>query len=242
MTSRTLISVWWALCVLVSGVSRAATTVPNVLPSYDHQTWRTENGLPQNSVHSIVQTSDGYLWLATEAGLARFDGVKFVVFDSENTPQLRSNNLRFLLKGSDRSLWIATADGLTRLQQNVFSSYTTAQGLPSNDVLSLALDRDGTLLVTTSEGSVRFENGRFLRTSRSAAALPPEAKQMDVQTTLTDRLGRVWLGASNGLAVLQNGHIKNIPLGGTFEADASTLLPKTEQEPFGSGRITAQFG
>ena len=96
--------------------------MPDALLSYEHQTWRTENGLPQNSVHSIVQTSDGYLWLATEGGLARFDGIKFVVFDSENTPQLRNNNLRSLLEGSDRSLWIATADGLTRLQQNVFSS------------------------------------------------------------------------------------------------------------------------
>src|SRR4051794_26462544 len=224
MTSRTLLCAWWALCVLVSGGSRVGASVPDVSRSYEHQTWRAENGLPQNSVHSIVQTSDGYLWLATEGGLARFDGIKFVVFGSENTPQLRSNTLRSLLEGPDQALWIATADGLARLHRGAFSSFTTAEGLPSNDVLSLALDRDHALLVTTSEGSARYEGGRFLRTTRSAPTLPPEAKQMDVQTTLTDHLGRVWIGTSNGLVVLQNGLARNVALGSSLRGRRISTL------------------
>src|ERR1044071_7458427 len=126
MARRTLLCIFWTLFVFLSGNSRAAASAPDALMRYEHQTWRADNGLPQNSVHSIVQTSDGYLWLATEGGLARFDGLKFVIFDTENTPQLKSNNVRSLLEGSDRSLWIATAEGLTRLQHNIFSSFTTA--------------------------------------------------------------------------------------------------------------------
>src|SRR6185295_4369246 len=59
------------------------------LSRYGHDVWLTENGLPQNTVHSIAQTSDGYIWIGTEAGLARFDGVTFTIFDKQNTPQMK---------------------------------------------------------------------------------------------------------------------------------------------------------
>ena len=55
---------------------------PNVLPTqYKLDVWNDENGLPQNSVHAILQTGDGYLWLGTEEGIARFDGIKFTYFN-----------------------------------------------------------------------------------------------------------------------------------------------------------------
>jgi hypothetical protein len=49
--------------------------------------WTTEQGLPQNTVISIVQTRDGYIWLGTFGGLVRFDGVKFTVFNTINAPE-----------------------------------------------------------------------------------------------------------------------------------------------------------
>ena len=67
------------------------------LSQFSHEVWLTENGLPQNTVHSIAQTRDGYVWIGTEEGLARFDGVRFTVFDKQNTPQLKSNYIRTLL-------------------------------------------------------------------------------------------------------------------------------------------------
>jgi ligand-binding sensor domain-containing protein len=62
-------------------------------PGYRFDQWTTSNGLPQNSVVKIAQTRDGYLWLATHDGLARFDGVRFTVFDWGNTPALKSNRI-----------------------------------------------------------------------------------------------------------------------------------------------------
>src|SRR4026209_1607720 len=66
------------------------------LSQYGHEVWLTENGLPQNTVHSIAQTRDGYIWIGTEEGLARFDGIRFTVFDKQNTAQLKSNYIRAL--------------------------------------------------------------------------------------------------------------------------------------------------
>ena len=134
-----------------------------------------------------------------------------------------------MLEGSDRSLWIATADGLTRLQHNRFTSYSKAQGLPSSDVLSLALDRDQALLATTTEGSVRFENGRFVRTTPAAPRLPPEVKQTDVQTTLVEHLHRVWIGTNNGLLLLQDRRTRKIDLGGSLRPRRINALTEDRQ-------------
>lgn len=66
-------------------------------PAYQVDHWTTDNGLPQNTVTNIIQTRDGYLWLATFDGLARFDGVRFTVFNKSNTPGINSS--RFFSTG-----------------------------------------------------------------------------------------------------------------------------------------------
>ena len=76
----------WAL-LLVFSHAALALDPQRSLDHYGHQAWRTDSGLPQNTVHSILQTRDGYLWLGTDRGLVRFDGIDFVTFDAENTPQ-----------------------------------------------------------------------------------------------------------------------------------------------------------
>jgi signal transduction histidine kinase/ligand-binding sensor domain-containing protein len=194
------------LFLLATGFCSAAAAGADAPARYEHQTWRTENGLPQNSVHSITQSGDGYIWFATEGGLARFDGLKFVVFDTENTAGLRSNNIRCLLEGSDKSLWIGTADGLTRLQNGKFRSFTTEQGLPGNNILSMARDAAGALQVITTEGNALYQDGRFSRESESAPGSNLAA------VTLTDRRGRLWIGANDSLTVRENGHAKTLKL------------------------------
>ena len=72
-----------ALAAFLTGVLPVlALDKTKELNRYGRQTWRTESGLPQNTIHAILQTHDGYLWLATEDGVVRFDGLKFAVFDS----------------------------------------------------------------------------------------------------------------------------------------------------------------
>jgi ligand-binding sensor domain-containing protein len=63
---------------------------------YRFESWTADEGLPQNSVRSIIQTRDGYLWLTTFDGLVRFDGVRFKVFDKSNTKGLSTNRFTSL--------------------------------------------------------------------------------------------------------------------------------------------------
>src|SRR4051812_1376394 len=74
------------------------------LNEFGVQVWLTENGLPQNTVQAITQTRDGYLWVGTQDGLARFNGVGFVIFDKENTPQFKSDDIRVLLEDHSGAL------------------------------------------------------------------------------------------------------------------------------------------
>src|SRR6267143_6203023 len=106
---------------------------------FDH--WTADNGLPQNSVRDIVQTRNGYLWLATLDGLVRFDGVRFTVFNKSNSPGIISNRFLQLYEDGQGDLWASTeSSGLTRLQQGRFTTYTTAHGLPVNSINSIGGD------------------------------------------------------------------------------------------------------
>ena len=100
------------------------------LTSYQRQNWQTESGLPQNTVHAIVETQDGYLWLGTEGGLVRFDGLKFTIFDSQNMPSLHSNNIRALFEDKEHALWIATSDGLSVFRSGATQSLRASKGCP----------------------------------------------------------------------------------------------------------------
>src|ERR1700688_3237624 len=85
---------------------------PFISRSLGHQIWTSENGLPQNSVHHILQTRDGYLWIATEGGVARFNGIQFTVFNQENNPTITSQDTCCLAEDRSGALWIGTSDGL----------------------------------------------------------------------------------------------------------------------------------
>ena len=96
---------------LVVVVAVAGLFPVTAAPNYFTRTWQVEQGLPQNKVTAVVQTRDGYLWVGTYNGLARFDGVHFTVFDDNNTPELRGNRVTSLFEDDDETLWIGTESG-----------------------------------------------------------------------------------------------------------------------------------
>jgi ligand-binding sensor domain-containing protein/signal transduction histidine kinase len=179
------------------------------LSRYGRQTWQTESGLPQNTVHAILQTRDGYIWLGTEGGVVRFDGLKFDVYETQNTPKLRSNNIRSLMEDRDGALWIGTADGLTRLNSSEFSMFTVDQGLPSNNVWSVYEDRAGGLWVTTADGVAQYRGGRFearpmLPDRNVGAVVPDDLKRLlpskRIVATYEDKQGTIWVSTDRGVA------------------------------------------
>src|SRR5688572_6045945 len=96
------------LCTLAPFEHAAALDTKKALTQYVHSVWRTDDGLPQSSVTKVVETSDGYLWVGTRGGLARFDGLRFTVFDHTNTPALKDDYVAELVADSNGTLWIAT--------------------------------------------------------------------------------------------------------------------------------------
>jgi signal transduction histidine kinase/streptogramin lyase len=170
------------------------------ITQYGLDTWLTRDGLPQNSVKAIVQTRDGYLWLGTGGGLARFDGVRFTIFNRANTPGLRDSRITALAEGADGSLWIGTgAGGLIRLKDGVFETFrshddTSYEERSRWQIRSISLGRDGALWIGTSGGGFRrFKDGRFG---------PLLMDRHVVRGILEDRAGHLWVATSNGVLEL----------------------------------------
>ncbi len=126
-----------------------------------HQAWSTEEGLPQSSVHRIVQSRDGYIWLATEGGVARFDGVAFRTFAHGNDHAFASDDVCCLAEDRAGAIWAGTADGLVRIHDGTLRRFGTGDGLPSTSILGLVTTRDGTILVLTSAGLAQGGNDGF---------------------------------------------------------------------------------
>jgi ligand-binding sensor domain-containing protein/signal transduction histidine kinase len=131
------------------------------ISQYIHTAWKSDSGL--QAVRRLAQTPDGYLWLATRAGLVRFDGNRFTTYLAGSVPGLESSTTQDLLVDRDGSLWIATlGGGVSHYQQGRFRSYRIREGLPSDDISSLYRDVQGVLWVGTRDGKIaRFAHGRF---------------------------------------------------------------------------------
>jgi ligand-binding sensor domain-containing protein/signal transduction histidine kinase len=145
--------------------SRAATN--GVLP-YSSRVWQTDDGLPHNSVFAITQTRDGYLWVGTHEGLARFDGVRFTTIEAEAAPELRHGYITALCAGRDGSLWIAVdGSGVTRMKDGRFSHLTEADGLASNQTRCLLEARDGSLWIGSEGGLTRLRDDKSANFTQS---------------------------------------------------------------------------
>ena len=124
--------------------------------------WTADDGLPQNSVYGITQTSDGYLWLATVDGLARFDGARFTIFNKSNSPGIVNNRFISLFEDAERNLWAGTEEsGIVRFSRGRFEYFGKEAGVPRT-VGWIESDTDGVGTIFHGLGeSTRFRNGGF---------------------------------------------------------------------------------
>jgi ligand-binding sensor domain-containing protein/signal transduction histidine kinase len=164
--------------------------------AFSFQSWQKEQGLPENPVHALAQTPDGYLWLGTDAGLARFDGIRFVPFGLQEG--IRTGSVRALLADHHGGLWIGTADsGLSRWQNNRLTTFTMRDGLPANGIIALAEDSSQRLWVGTEAGLSLWQNGQ---------PVPPGNLEFfpgqRVNALIKNRQGRMW-AAVQGAGVFQ---------------------------------------
>jgi ligand-binding sensor domain-containing protein len=168
----------------------AAHGTEQSIRQYVHRSWQTEDGLPQNAVSSIVQSDDGYIWLGTRDGLARFDGARFTVFNSSNTPAFRNNTVVSVRKGNNGTLWIGTENGLIRFANNTFVRFDFDAGLSSNYVHSAFEEPSGRLWVSTGLGYDVYEPGDAVEFKPV-----PNVPRIPGGSGTFDKQGRLWLNA-----------------------------------------------
>ncbi|MDB6025451.1 MAG: putative two-component system sensor kinase [Verrucomicrobiales bacterium] len=172
--------------------SQEKTSRRSEMRQYGSRRWQTQDGLPHNAVSTVLQTHDGYLWLGTQRGLARFDGARFAVFNPQNTPELKGQIIRSLCQTRDDTLWIGTEDGgLSVLKEGQFSRSPVAQ---DRSVKTLLESSDGSLWIGTTNGLGCFKNGQstwFTKTNGLSNNI--------ILALSEDHSGNVWIGANSGL-------------------------------------------
>jgi diguanylate cyclase (GGDEF)-like protein len=183
-----------ALALLILALPLRAIDPDREISQYGNQSWTVEKGLPHGTVRSILETSDGYLWMATYEGLARFNGFDFEVFDRSTTPAFANSSATILLEGSDGTLWIGTNGGLTRYRNRAFKTYTKADGLSNDSIYALAEAPDHSILIGTNGGGLnRLRDGRF-EILGEKEGLAHQA----VTALVFDGDGSLWIGTNGG--------------------------------------------
>jgi ligand-binding sensor domain-containing protein/signal transduction histidine kinase len=171
---------------------------------YSRRVWQSSDGLPEDFTQAFAQTPDGYLWIGTGGGLARFDGVRFAVFNSANEAAFGDDSVYSLLTARDGTLWAGTdGGGLIRYRHGSFRAFGAEQGLTNPFVRVLFEDRNGRLWVGTDRGLFRLEGETLQRVDDRNGA-----PSMSVHAICEDREGRLLVGGV-GLLVLNGTHIEH---------------------------------
>ncbi len=183
------------MALLGGSGSVSALEVGKTLLQFPHRAWQAEHGLPQNSILSLAQTPEGYLWAGTLEGLVRFDGVRFTIFDETNTPELPDRAVRRIALGRDGTLWIGTERGLAGMRQGVFFPAPPAQGKNLQSIVELLAAGDGSLWIATEFQGLFQLSGNRLQSWTARDGLASEA----VRAIAEDSQGAIWVGSSAGL-------------------------------------------
>lgn len=194
---------------LVRDASPALGAGEEPAPEFTLKSWTVDDGLPQGTPVAITQTRDGFLWIGTYNGLARFDGLRFTAFTTANTPELVSDGIHGLLEDRAGDLWIATrGGGLVRFRDGRFRAFPDDGDSPASEITSLAEGSDGTLWVGTDRGLFRRSEDRLVQVDLSSASASDRILGIH-----GDPDGSIWVGTSGRVTVRRgDGEIRVIPM------------------------------
>lgn len=195
-----LSGIGWKLSLTLRAGLAAAT--PPLQPGlheapahYRASSWTTEQGLPQNTVTALLQSRNGYLWIGTRYGLARFDGVRMTLF-VEPISQLRPESLgiRGIVEDPSGALWISSWTNLLSWEHGAWSVAQLDQAPFPGRIEHVSLAADGGLWILKATGLFHFDHGR-IGTTRSLQEIAPGffPKMAQLERAFTDRQGRLWV-------------------------------------------------
>lgn len=184
------------------------------LTQYVHRIWQMQQGLPEATIYSIGQTTDGFLWLGTQRGLVRFDGVRFTPIRDPGTA-LETLWVRDVLADHSNGLWLATdSAGLLYLKDGRVTRFASPEGTPVSGIHGLLLDRKGTLWAADDHGVFSLNGDRATRYGPEQGLLVPNPRAL-----CETRDGRILVGGDGpALAVWNGTH---------FEQQTLTSLPSS---------------
>src|SRR5271157_369241 len=199
-----------ALGILLACCRWAFALDPSLdISQYAHTAWKVGEGLTKGTIKTIAQTPDGYLWLGTEFGLFRFDGVRSVPWQPPGNEHLPSSLIRKLLVARDGTLWIGTHKGLASWKDGKLTQYPE---IPGQRVDALLEDREGTIWagveVIPTWRLCAIQNGRVQCYGEDGSL------GLGVGTLFEDRNGNLWAGTGTGLWRWKPGAPKLMPLSG----------------------------
>ena len=158
------------------------------ISQFTHTSWSAKDGIP-GPVRAIAQTADGYLWLGTEAGLYRFDGLRFVPWESSYGERLPGSSIWSLSTARDGSLWIGFgSNGISQLRNGHLKSYSPSEGVPGGGVMSIVEDASGSIWAGGQYGFSKFEDGKWRRIGAESGYPAPGAYALFV-----DHRGTLWV-------------------------------------------------
>lgn len=173
-------------------------------PRYLIHSWQTENGLPQESVNAICQTSDGYLWLGTYDGLARFDGLRFVNFNTGVAPELKNSRITSLFEDSQHRLWIGhETGGLSQLVDGRFAGVPFPVQLGEHPIVNISEDAEGGVWALNATGYLmRLPEGPILN--------PPSPEGTGINLLVRDRAKKIWVLRNGELSLIEAKQLRDI--------------------------------
>jgi signal transduction histidine kinase/ligand-binding sensor domain-containing protein len=214
-----------------------ASPSPLDVSQYAHTAWRVRDGFIKGTISSVAQTSDGYLWLGTEFGLFRFDGVRAAAWQPPEGQRLPSNHIFSLLASRDGTLWIGTAKGLASWKSGKLREHAELAGQAMR--APMVEDREGTVW---AGGQASPPPGKLCAIRQDSVQC--DALDAGVSGLYQDRSGTLWVGARDGLWRWRPGPPKFYPasgpaangggIQGLAESDDGALL-------FGSGAGIARI-
>ena len=202
--------------------------------------WEDEHGLVSRGVYSIAQDVTGYLWLGTDAGLFRFDGVTFLPWGELSDSPLPSYRIRALIASQDGGLWIGFRDrvGVIRIRDAMVGNYTWSSAKLSDIPTTIVEDRNGTVWVGGSEGLYKHAGDRWERVGQQDGF--PEGVAVD--SAYTDGAGSLWVATAEGVVRRSEGKENFERVGGfdrhvhDFSEDSSGVIWFTDPQQ-GIGRL-----
>lgn len=159
------------------------------------RTWTSENGLPQDSIRAISETHDGFLWIGTRGGLARFDGATFTTWKVGQADSIPSDSITGLAEDADGDLWISSDGGLTRYSHGHFHTFGSADGLPATSIWRITSDPRGGVWCVTWQSQLFHFDGRHVQFFPTQTLNVPE----EVNALIEDGRGTLWIATFQGL-------------------------------------------